>query len=155
MPLEEVSMSSEKFSPADALGGRQTLGAHLVEEFRRGRAVHLIRSGLPYRAAQSLKDRLRLSRKDLSRYLAVAPRTLARRQASRTLAAHESDRLYRLARVYAKAVQVLGSEEQAVIWLRHPSTALGSVAPLTLLETEEGARQVDNELNGIEYNVYA
>jgi uncharacterized protein (DUF2384 family) len=50
---------------------------------------------------------------------------------------------------------MLGSEEQAVVWLRHPSKPLGNVIPLSLLANEEGARQVENELNGIERNTYA
>lgn len=148
-------MSSDTFTLIDALGGKSVLGATLVKHFLGGRTVQLVQSGLPYRSVELLRSRLRLSKKDLSHYLAVAPRTLERRQSAKVLHPQESERVYRLARVYAKAVQVLGSEDQALVWLRHPSKTLGNVIPLSLLASEEGARQVENELNGIEHNVYA
>jgi putative toxin-antitoxin system antitoxin component (TIGR02293 family) len=148
-------MSSDTFTLIEALGGKSVLGATLVKHFLGGRTVQLLQSGLPYRSVELLRSRLRLTKKDLSHYLAVAPRTLERRQSAKVLHPQESERVYRLARVYAKAVQVLGSEEQAVVWLRHPSKSLGNVIPLSLLASEEGARQVENELNGIEHNTYA
>ncbi len=145
-------MSSDTFTLIEALGGESVLGATLVKHFLGGRTVQPLQSGLPYRSVELLRFRLRLTKKDLSHYLAVAPRTLARRQSAKVLHLQESERVYRLARLYAKAFQVLGSEEQAVVWLRHPSKSLGNVIPLSLLASEEGAWQAENELNGIEHN---
>jgi hypothetical protein len=67
------------------------------------------------------------------------------------LRSDESDRLSRLARVTARAIDVLGSEENAVHWLRQPNGALGGVSPLSYLNTDVGARRVEAILSHIDY----
>ncbi|MGH7857479.1 MAG: antitoxin Xre/MbcA/ParS toxin-binding domain-containing protein, partial [Candidatus Binatia bacterium] len=61
--------------------------------------------------------------------------------------------LYRLARVGAMAVRVLGSEEKAGRWLHRPNRALGNESPLSLLDTAIGAREVEDLLGRIEHGV--
>jgi putative toxin-antitoxin system antitoxin component (TIGR02293 family) len=80
-------------------------------------------------------------------------RTLARRRSSRKLAADESDRLYRLARIAARAVGVFGTEDKASAWLRRPNRALGNELPIRLLDTDVGARQVEDILGRIEHGI--
>jgi putative toxin-antitoxin system antitoxin component (TIGR02293 family) len=80
-------------------------------------------------------------------------RTLARRRISRRLAADESDRLYRLARIAAQAFAVFGTEEKASTWLRRPNRALDHELPLRLLDTDLGTRQVEDILGRIEHGV--
>ena len=67
------------------------------------------------------------------------------------LARYESDRLYRLARVVALAKRHIGDEEAAARWLRRPNRALGGNVPLELLDTELGARAVENVLGRIAF----
>jgi uncharacterized protein (DUF2384 family) len=38
-----------------------------------------------------------------------------------------------------------------VRWLKHPNRALGGIAPVTAIDTELGARQVENVLGRIAY----
>jgi putative toxin-antitoxin system antitoxin component (TIGR02293 family) len=80
---------------------------------------------------------------------------MARRKEERRLSASESDRLYRLARIAARAEEVLGASEEARRWLVAPNRALGSVAPLSLLDTDEGARQVEAILGRLEHGVFS
>jgi putative toxin-antitoxin system antitoxin component (TIGR02293 family) len=112
-----------------------------------------VKRGLPYRAFESVRERLGLSVSDAAGVLQLPPRTLARRRQTRRLAADESDRLFRLARVAAQAVSVLGSEEKASAWLQRPNRALGGEAPLRLLDTDVGARQIEDVLGRIEHGV--
>lgn len=63
----------------------------------------------------------------------------------------ESERLERLARVVAIATEYLGDHERAMRWLNCPNHALGGIAPLEAIETELGARQVENVLGRIAY----
>jgi putative toxin-antitoxin system antitoxin component (TIGR02293 family) len=63
----------------------------------------------------------------------------------------ESDRLYRLARIVALAKQFLGENEIAIRWLKTPNRALGGKLPLDLIDTEPGARSVENVLGRIAY----
>jgi putative toxin-antitoxin system antitoxin component (TIGR02293 family) len=67
------------------------------------------------------------------------------------LARFESDRIYRLARIVALARQNLGSGDLALRWLKRPNRALGGSAPVAAIDTEVGARQVENVLGRIAY----
>ena len=62
---------------------------------------------------------------------------------------------YRLARILKAAADTLGSVDKARVWLGRPHCALGGVPPLALLDTEVGARQVDDALTRINYGMYA
>jgi putative toxin-antitoxin system antitoxin component (TIGR02293 family) len=112
-----------------------------------------IKRGLPFRSLDSVRERLQLSVPEAASVLHMPPRTLARRRLARRLAADESDRLYRVARVAAHAVAALGSEEKAATWLRRPNRALNGELPIRLLDTDVGARQVEDVLGRIEYGI--
>ena len=112
-----------------------------------------IKRGLPYRSLESVRERLGLSVAQATSVLHMPARTLARRRQTRRLDADESDRLYRIARVAAHAFAVFGGEERAAAWLTRPNRALGGESPLHLLDTDLGARQVEDVLGRIEHGV--
>ena len=112
-----------------------------------------VRTGLPYQSLESIRDRLNLSLPEAAIVLHVPLRTLARRRHGRKLDADESDRLYRLARIAGQAVAVLGTEEKAATWLRRANRALNGEVPLGLLDTDLGARQIEDVLGRIEHGV--
>lgn len=66
-----------------------------------------------------------------------------------------SDQSERVARIIAKAVEVLGSLEHAQAWLKSPNRALGGEVPLDLLDTEIGARQVDEILIRLDFGMFS
>lgn len=105
-----------------------------------------IKQGLPFSALETVRERLHLTVPEAASVLQMPARTLARRRQSRKLAADESDRLYRLARIAAQAVDVLGSEDKASAWLRRPNRALDSELPIRLLDTDVGTRQIEDLL---------
>lgn len=92
-----------------------------------------------------------LTLKELAVALDLSPRSLQRRRRSGRLARYESDRLYRLARILALAAEYLGDHERALRWLKNPNRALGGTAPVMAIDTEPGARQVENILGRIAY----
>lgn len=112
-----------------------------------------VRTGLPYQSLESIRERLHLSLREAAIVLHVPLRTLARRRHGRKLDADESDRLYRLARIAAQAVAVMGTEEKAATWLRRPNRALNGEVPLGLLDTDLGARQIEDVLGRIAHGV--
>ncbi len=134
------------------LGGQKTLRRRVSStvELR-----ETIREGLPYSALEAVMRTLNLSRKEASEILAVPLRTLVRRKQQRKLPLVESDRLYRLASIAARAAEVFGTPERTGRWLRRPNRALGGAAPLALLDTEIGAKHVDQILGRILYGVYS
>ena len=111
------------------------------------------RKGLPYAALVSLVKRLRLGSEEVVFVFNLKRRTLARRKEARVLHADESDRVLRVARILALAREVFGAEEKATIWLRRTNRALRNRAPLSLLDTDLGAREVENVLVRLERGV--
>lgn len=113
----------------------------------------LVQKGLPYSALESVMNRFGLGVQEAQRVLCVPSRTLARRKESARMRPVESDRLVRLARVAAHAVQVFGSEEKAATWLHRANRSLNDRSPLDLLCTELGTKQVDDVLSRMEHGV--
>lgn len=134
----------------EVLGGRKLLRSTTpsLEELR-----DRIRRGLPYASLEAAADRLSLGREEISSILLLPPRTLSRRKKSRRLEPDESDRLFRLARIVARAVEVLGDRGRAASWLRRPNRALGGALPLHLLDTDAGTQRVEEVLGRIEHGV--
>ena len=130
------------------LGGEQTLGRSLANDLDLREAI---REGFPPAVVQELMHASGLTLKELAVALDLSPRSLQRRRRTGRLARYESDRLYRLARILALATESLGDQELALRWLKHPNRALGGSAPVAAIDTEPGARQVENVLGRIAY----
>lgn len=56
--------------------------------------------------------------------------------------------------IHQLAVQVLGSQALAALWMEQPAVALDGRCPGELLESEAGARAVRELLMRIEFGVY-
>jgi putative toxin-antitoxin system antitoxin component (TIGR02293 family) len=136
----------------ELLGGESALGRRVASE---ASLIEALREGLPYRSLESVLRTLGISREEASRSLALPLRTFARRKQEHRLHADESDRLFRLAHASARAIEVLGARDKAAQWMRKPNRALGGRAPLELLDTEIGARQVEQVLGRVEHGVYS
>jgi putative toxin-antitoxin system antitoxin component (TIGR02293 family) len=134
----------------EALGGRKVLKRRIadLDELR-----DAVKAGLPYASLEALINKFGLARQEAAAALHLPQRTIARRKKEQKLRADESDRLLRLARVSAEATAVLGSEEKAVQWLRRTNRALGNQAPLKLIDSDIGTRQVEEVLGRIEHGI--
>src|ERR1700731_937130 len=130
------------------LGGRSVLGRNLASQRD---LCEAIREGFPPGVVEELMRASGLTLKELAGALDLSPRSLQRRRRSGRLARHESDRLYRLARIVAIASEYLGDHERAMRWLKHPNRSLGGLPPVAAIDTELGARQVENILGRIAY----
>lgn len=138
---------------AEVLGGRKILG-RAVE--KADDLAELVREGLPAGSVRLLAERLEMGSTALSRKLGIPQRTLTRRMSHRSrLTTAESDRTVRVARVYASAVEMIGEEHKAVEWLQTENRALGGERPLDNLDTDVGAREVEDLLGRIAYGVYS
>lgn len=116
--------------------------------------VAITRQGLPSEVAEMLATRLGMSIKELSAYLHVSPRTLMRHRGE-ILNSSISDRIFTVARVYARCKDVFQSDEHCVVWLKSEIQALGDERPIDLLDTNAGADAVMTILGRIEHGVYS
>jgi len=154
---------SNPASPAGATAEDALRGATLrvaVHVLRLGTRVrteldlhHAIQAGLAYSGIERLATALDTDADEVARVVALPKRTMARRRAAGVLSAAESERVVRLARAYARALDVLGDAAKARRWLRAPNRGLGGEAPIDLVETDVGARAVEDVLGRIEHGI--
>ena len=138
---------------AEVLGGRKVLGKAIKKS---DDLALLVRKGLPAGSVTALAEKLHVGNNVLSRKLGIPQRTLTRRLSqSSLLTPAESDRTVRIARVYAHAMEMIGDENKAIEWLGTPNRALGGAQPLDQLDTDLGARAVEDILGRIAYGVYS
>ena len=113
----------------------------------------VIRSRLPSASLKRSAEHLQVSVNELSKTLRLPPRTTHRRLARREkLTSEETERSVRVARILAKAQDLLG-EEQGRQWVLQPNRALGGDVPASLLDTADGFIAVMDELGRLEYGV--
>lgn len=118
--------------------------------------VDKLERGLPFGAFERLQKTLGLTAGDLAKVVGIPARTLVRRKSERKLTRDESDRLARVARVFAHAVDLYGGrEEPATRWMRAENPAFGGKRPIDLLSTEVGALEVDTLLAQLQEGVVA
>ena len=141
-------MVDELHAVVAELGGKTTLGRALNTEDDLESAI---REGFPPEVVERVMHSAGLTLKELASSLDLSPRSLQRRRQRGRLARYESDRLYRLARIVALAKHYIGDDETAARWLKRPNRALGGRSPLELVDTELGARTVENVLGRIAY----
>ena len=89
--------------------------------------------------------------------LGISSKTMQRRAASgsKTLDANASDRAMRLVSVTTLAIEVLGSQHAAELWLSGPAMGLDGRCPIDLLQSSGGTQMVKTLLSRMDYGVYA
>ena len=116
--------------------------------------VETIRHGIATQVFEQIATAIGVGKETLARKLNMNAQTLRKRK-SRMLSADEAEKSLRVARVFAFATDVLGSEDEARSWLNQEIPALGGKRPLDLLDTDLGAHEVTNLLNCIKWDLYA
>ncbi len=120
-------------------------------------ALHTaVMQGLAYDALEDFRRTFALSLAEAIRVVQIPERTLARRRQAGRLQPQESDRLVRIARLFARATRLFnGDTSEARAWLSRPQRVLGNAVPLELAATEVGAQEVERALLRIEHGVFA
>ncbi len=124
-------------------------------------SAEAIARGLPIEAIVRVKKVAELSDEQMAQIVGMSRRTLSRRlqqakmDKTKRLTPTESDRLYRLARIIALAIDVFGDEKEARNWLKEPKNALSGQTPIEAIKTEPGVQQVDLLLGRIEQGIFA
>ncbi len=116
--------------------------------------IERIERGLPVSAFNLMSKKLDLPEKALCGTLKIPVSTISRRKKKGRLSFSESERLYRIARLYDRAVEVFDSPGMARKWFKEPAWALGDVPPLRYTGTEVGAQEVEDLLGRIEQGVF-
>jgi putative toxin-antitoxin system antitoxin component (TIGR02293 family) len=114
-----------------------------------------IKKGLPAYTISRVCERLRLPIPQAAMALGIPVSTMARlrRTPQRLLSPVISDRLYRIANLFAIASTALCGEDSASHWMCSPQPGLGNHIPVDLISTEASAREVEDLLLRLEYGV--
>lgn len=163
-------------SVTSVLGGEKELGEKVK------RAIDfdaLIRKGMPWGVISHIKEEYNLPDEIMAQIIGVSSRTIARRRktgkvsmksphvivsgkprkgkanlaAVERLSPVESDRVYRFARIIALAEDVFEDKEESLEWLKSPQHGLGGHIPFDMLQTDAGAREVEELLIRIDYGI--
>jgi putative toxin-antitoxin system antitoxin component (TIGR02293 family) len=134
----------------------EILGLRAAGPGKRPALRTLVDAGLVFRAFEALADYVNITRSDLAQAADIPLRTVQRRKTSTAgkFERDESDRLARVARIYAIAEDVLGSRDEAQRWMKTPNRSLDGARPLNELETEVAAREVEDVLGRIQHGIF-
>lgn len=139
-------------SVADILGGEEVIGKAVSSELE---LAEVVRLGFLPVVIDKLFNGDILSKTDMER-LVMPRRTLNHRiKKGERLTREESDRVTRVARIIAMAKETFGNREKASRWLHKSKRRFGGQTPIDLLDTEEGARVVEDHLFRIAHGLAA
>jgi putative toxin-antitoxin system antitoxin component (TIGR02293 family) len=134
------------------LGGKETLGRSILSERELEQCA---REGFPVAVLQALQHAVGLSPDDVNGAI-IPRRTLSHRlKKHQRLSLDESNRVSRISRIFALAVETLGSDERAREWLRRPLKQFDDRSPLEMLLTDLGSHQVETLLGRIAHGISA
>ena len=116
--------------------------------------IKRVEEGLSFHALERFQRNTRIPTSDLARVVDIKLRTLRRRKEEGRLESDESDRLLRVSRVFAKAVELFeGDAEGARRWFYTPAKALGGERPIAFARTDLGTREVEALIDRLEQGV--
>ena len=144
--------------PARARRGKAHRYASLLglEDAEPAEIVRRIKEGLSFGSLETFQENARLSTADVASLVSIPPRTLQRRKSEGRLDPNESDRLLRVARLFAKALDLFeGDAEAAQEWFHRPARGLGGEPPIELAVTDLGTREVEALIDRLEHGVLA
>ena len=118
--------------------------------------AELVSLGLPVGVLRHLAVAFGLHPSGIAPFVNISEKTILRRlDAGGKLKPDESERAARLMRVFVRAVEVLENEDKARGWLSRPLRVLRGRTPLSLMASEQGAREVEQVLGRLEHGVFA
>jgi putative toxin-antitoxin system antitoxin component (TIGR02293 family) len=113
-----------------------------------------VRRGLSYSAFERFQRNTELSYRVLAQAADIPERTLARRKERGRFGPEETDRLVRISRIVARAIELFeGNTGAARNWLTNPVIALGGRTPMEFSSTDVGAIEVESVIGRLAHGV--
>ncbi len=113
-----------------------------------------IKRGLPVQSFDTLREEFGVPIPKLAKTLNINPRTLIRRRQSGTFNTDESERVYRLGRLFKIALNLFKDAGAARQWFATPKEIFGGETPLDYADTEPGAQEVEKQLRRLAHGVF-
>lgn len=114
--------------------------------------IYAARTGVTRLQLKNFSMRVALPITKLSEIVPASYSTLAKKN---IYDKEVSERLFEIAEVYAKGFEVFGNEKKFARWLNKKSIALGNQTPFSLLDTSYGVQLILNEIERIDFGIFA
>ena len=142
-------------TPYEILGGHRVFHRPINTRMD---AHEMILRGFPGSVLAQVTTSLNFMRssENLEKAAGISIRTYQRRKktTSGSLTSEQSSRIWRFAEIFANAVEVLGTKEEAEAWFVKPAIGLDGNRPIDLIATAAGAELITEHLTRMEYGVY-
>ncbi|SFZ77859.1 type II RES/Xre toxin-antitoxin system antitoxin [Chitinimonas taiwanensis] len=114
--------------------------------------IQQMRAGFPAQVLVEIPDVLKLQKGEVFKVIGLPPSTASKFiREQKLLDQSTSERVDRLADVFALASDTLGDADHAADWLGSDNFALGGERPIDLLDTALGAEQVRRILGSLRH----
>jgi putative toxin-antitoxin system antitoxin component (TIGR02293 family) len=141
-------------SGSKAVAGQRVFEAWLSPEVApRLALVEQIREGFPFALVGALAKEAGIGLDELMEFGVIPRRTWTHSKRNQRFTPTQSARLARFFRILHRARETFGADETAMRWLKHGTKPLQGTAPVDLLDTEEGARLVEDLLTRIDHGI--
>ncbi len=114
-----------------------------------------LRAGLQFGMATQLAKHTGIALNRIFEAVNLSPRTMERRRLQKRMTTDESQKITRFARIVALGDEVFADSTVTSQWLQRANRALNGIAPIDLLDTDAGAREVEAVLLRLEHGVYS
>ncbi|WP_259780682.1 type II RES/Xre toxin-antitoxin system antitoxin [Aestuariispira ectoiniformans] len=114
-----------------------------------------LENGLELDLVEATAKSLGVETRDFATFGVMPRRTLSHSTAKGRFSAEQSQRIARFFRIMVRATDTFGDTERAERWLKRPSRPLRDHAPFELLDSEEGARLIEDLLDRIDHGLAA
>lgn len=114
-----------------------------------------LRTGLSFNSVVQLSRHTGIPLNRIFAAVNLSPRTMERRKLQNRMTTDESQKITRFARVVALGDEVFADSSVTSQWLQRANRALNGIAPIDLLDTDAGAREVEAVLLRLEHGVYS
>jgi putative toxin-antitoxin system antitoxin component (TIGR02293 family) len=151
MELAMSTSASVIVEVARKLGGPSILGTEVRSQ---ADLAMIVRRRLPLATLRGLSA-AGLSEQEIDSFVIPQRTRRHRAQKQQPLTVEESDRAVRLVRTQSLAEDTFGDAEKANRWLRRGLAELGGDSPMTVAQTEAGARVIETILGKIAWGAAA
>ena len=119
--------------------------------------IQVIQSGIPFSLFEKIKNISPFSEIEWADFLGVSSKTLQRqkKEANFRFKPIQSEKILELAEVVNLGLSAFDTSDQFYSWLKEPSFALGKMKPIDLIRDSYGKELVMDELNRIEFGIFA
>ena len=116
--------------------------------------IGLVKNGISKKQLEAIKSETDFDYSTLSNILSVSRTTLIKKKGDEKFDTSTSERIMHLAEILCYGRKVFECRDIFNVWVRIPSSGLGGISPLELLDTLYGIEEVKKELDRIEYGVF-